>query len=174
MITWMVNNDREFMQGGATGATKPGVNTFPYLASPNTQLQTVTDSVDLSASADEVWALVGPFGGAWNPLIARMEVTGAGVGQLRTIETIDGKEIIERLEAIDNSQRLYRYTMISGIPSANYVGTLDVKPQGSGSSVQWRVQYRPDGQPDIVVKTVVSELLKAGLGSLERRFGARK
>jgi hypothetical protein len=174
MITWMVNNDREFMQGGATGATKPGVNTFPYLASPNTQLQTVTDGVDLSASADEVWALIGPFGGVWNPLISRMEVTGAGVGQLRTIETIDGKEIIERLEAIDNSQRLYRYTMISGIPSANYVGTLDVKPQGSGSSVQWRVQYRPDGQPDIVVKTVVAELLKAGLGSLERRFGARK
>jgi Polyketide cyclase / dehydrase and lipid transport/Domain of unknown function (DUF4331) len=174
MITWMVNNDREFMQGGATRATKPGVNTFPYLASPNTQLQTVTDSVDLSASPDHVWTLIGPFGGVWNPLIARMEVTGAGVGQLRTIETIDGKEIIERLEAIDNSQRLYRYTMISGIPAANYVGTLDVKPQGSGSSVQWRVQYRPDGQPDIVVKTVVAELLKAGLGSLERRFGARK
>ena len=51
MITWMVNNDREFMQGGATGATKPGVNTFPYLASPNTQIQTVADSVDLAASA---------------------------------------------------------------------------------------------------------------------------
>ena len=100
------------------------------------------------------------FGDVWHPLIARMEVTGAGVGQLRTIETIDGKEIIERLEAIDDSQRLYRYTMISGIPAANYVGTLDVKPKGSGNSVQWRVQFRPDGQPDIVVKTIVAELLK--------------
>ena len=29
MITWMVNNDREFMQGGATGATQPGSTTFP-------------------------------------------------------------------------------------------------------------------------------------------------
>ena len=29
MITWMVNNDREFLQGGATGATKPGLTTFP-------------------------------------------------------------------------------------------------------------------------------------------------
>ena len=49
MITWMVNNDREFLQGGATGATQPGGNLFPYLAPPNTQLQTVAESVDLSA-----------------------------------------------------------------------------------------------------------------------------
>ena len=32
MITWMVNNDKEFLQGGATGATQPGGNSFPYLA----------------------------------------------------------------------------------------------------------------------------------------------
>ena len=38
MITWMVNNDREFLQGGALSATKPGVKTFPYLASPNTRV----------------------------------------------------------------------------------------------------------------------------------------
>lgn len=174
MITWMVNNDRKFMQGGATSATKPGGNTFPYLASPNTQLQTVADSVDLSAASDQVWALIGPFGAMWNPLIARIQVTGAGVGQLRTIETIDGKEVIELLEAIDNSQGFYRYALISGIPASNYTGTLDVKPKGPGSSVEWRVQYRPDGQPDIVVKTVVSELLKAGLASLKQRFGAPK
>ncbi len=174
MITWMVNHDREFMQGGAMGATKPGGNSFPYQAPPNTQLQTVVDGVDLSASPDQVWSVIGMFGGMWNPLIARVQVTGAGIGQFRTIETIDGKEIIERLEAIDNSQRLYRYSMVSGIPAANYVGTIDVKPKGSGSSVEWRVQYRPDGQPDIVVKTVVSELLKTGLANLKSRFGAPK
>jgi hypothetical protein len=174
MITWMVNNDREFMQGGALGATKPGVNSFPYLASPNTQVQTAAESVDLSATPDQVWALVGPFGAMWNPLFAKVQVTGTGIGQLRTIEMIDGKEIIERLEAIDNSQRFYRYTMISGIQAADCAGTLDVKPKGSGSSVEWRVQYWADGQPDILVKTVISTLLKTGLESLKSRFGARK
>jgi hypothetical protein len=174
MITWMVNNDREFLQGGTTGATKPGVNSFPYLASPNTQLQTVADSVDLSSPPDQVWTLIGMFGGAWHPLIAKIQLTGTGIGQLRTIETIDGKQIIERLEAIDNSQRLYRYAMISGIPAVDYTGTLDVKPKGGGSSVEWRVQYWADGQPDIVVKTIVSTLLKTGLQSLKSRFGAPK
>jgi hypothetical protein len=174
MITWMVNNDREFLQGGATGATQPGRTTFPYEAPPNTQLQTVADSVDLSASPDQVWAVIGQFGGMWHPLIARVQLTGEGVGQLRTIETIDGKQIIERLEAMDNSQRLYRYTNVSGIGAVDYTGTLDVKPKGTGSSVEWRVQYLPDNQPDFIVKTIVSTLLKAGFEGLAKRFGAQK
>jgi hypothetical protein len=171
MLTWMVNNDREFLQGGATGATKPGVKTFPYLASPNTQLQIVAESVDLSATPEKVWALIGAFGDTWHPLIAKIKVTGTGIGQLRTIETIDGKQIIERLEASDNAQRSYKYTMISGIQAVDYTGTLDVKPKGTGSAVEWRVQYWADGQPDIIVKTVVSTLLKTGLESLKTRFG---
>ncbi len=174
MITWMVNNDKEFLQGGATGATQPGGKVFPYLAPPNAQLQTVADSVDLSAAPEQVWALIGAFGGMWHPLIAKIQLTGDGIGQLRTIETIDGKQIIERLEAIDNSKRYYRYTMISGIPAADYTGMLDVKQKGAGSSVEWRVQYLADGQPTLAIKTVVSELLKTGLGSLKSRFGGPK
>ena len=44
-------------------------------------------------------------------------MTGTGLGQLRMIETIDGKQIVERLEAIDNSARSYRYANIGGIPA---------------------------------------------------------
>lgn len=175
LLTWMVNHDQgAFLQGGATGATRPGTKVFPYMASPNMELQTVADSVAVSAPPDQVWALVGIFGGTWHPLIAKIQVTGAGIGQLRTIETIDGKQIVERLEAIDNDQRQYRYTMVSGVPASDYTGTLDVKPKGTGSTVTWRVQYRADGQPDIIVKTVVTTLLKTGLDSLKSRFGAPK
>jgi hypothetical protein len=110
----------------------------------------------------------------WHPLIAKVQLTGAGVGQLRTIETIDGKQIIERLEFTDNAQRLYRYTNVSGIGVVDYTGTLDVKPKGTGSSVGWRVQYLANGQPDFIVKTIVSTLLKTGLEGLQKRFGAAK
>jgi Polyketide cyclase / dehydrase and lipid transport/Domain of unknown function (DUF4331) len=174
MITWMVNNDREFLQGGATGATKPGVESFPYLASPNTALQTVVETVDLAATPDKVWALIGTFGGTWHPLIAKIQLMGTGIGQLRIIETMDGKQIIERLEAIDDPDRSYRYTNISGIPAVDYTGTLDVKVKGSGSSVEWRVQYWANGQPDIIVKTIITTLLKTGLESLKTRFGAAR
>jgi hypothetical protein len=175
LLTWLVNHDKgEFLQGGATGATQPGGKVFPYLAPPNGQLQIVADNVDLSAPPDRVWALIGQFGGTWHPLIARIELIGTGIGQLRRIETIDGKQIIERLEAADDSQRSYRYGGITGIQASNYTGTLSVKPKESGSSVEWRVQYLPDGQPDIVIKIIVSTLLKTGLASLKSRFDVTK
>jgi hypothetical protein len=172
MITWCVNNDREFLQGGSTNPSKPSTRTFPYGASPNTELQIVADKVDLAASADQVWTLVGPFGGMWHPLIARITLTGEGVGQLRTIETIDGKQIIERLEFIDGSRRLYRYTSVSGLGVVNYMGTFDVKARGSGSSVEWHVQFLADNQPTLIVKTIVASLMKTGFDALGKRFGA--
>jgi Polyketide cyclase / dehydrase and lipid transport/Domain of unknown function (DUF4331) len=175
LLTWLVNHDRgDFLQGGATGATQPGLKVFPYLAPPNAALQVVVDSVDLPAAPDRVWALIGQFGGTWHPLIADLQLIGTGVGQLRRIQTIDGKELVERLEAFDKTQRLYRYAMVSGIPAVDYTGTLGVKPKGTGSSVEWRVQYLADGQPDIVVKTIVATLLKTGLASLKSRFDSAK
>jgi hypothetical protein len=174
LLTWMVNRDREPLQGGTTKATKPGTNNFPYFATPNTELQTVADHVDLNASPDKVWALIGQFGGYWHPLIAKIRLIGTGIGELRVIETIDGKEIIERLDVIDDSSRFYRYTNIGGIPASNYAGTLEVKPNGAGSSVEWRAQYLANGQGDLIVRTIIGTLFKTGLASLKSRFDAAK
>jgi hypothetical protein len=171
LFTWLVNHDREFLQGGATGATKPGMTTFPYLAAPNSELQTVAQSVALDAEPDEVWSAIGSFDLSWHPRVAKVRLTGTGIGQLRTMETLDGKEIVERLEAIDNAKRSMRYTSIAGIAASHYTGTLEVKPKGRGSVAEWRVQYLADGQPDIVVKSIVSGLQKTGLESLTTRFG---
>jgi hypothetical protein len=172
LLTWMVNRDREYLEGGTTKATKPGTRTFPYFASPNTELQTVAESVELAAAPDRVWELIGQFGGTWHPLIANIRLMGAGVGELRVIETIDGKQIIERLDAIDNAARSYRYTSIGGIPASDCTGVLEVKPRGTGSSVEWRSQFLASGQGTLVVRTIVSTLLKTGLESLKPRFGA--
>src|SRR5262249_26204776 len=126
------------------------------------------------AAPDKVWELIGQFGGDWHPLIASIKLIGTGIGELRVIETIDGKQIIERLDAIDNTARSYRYTNISGIPASDYTGILGVKPNGTGSSVEWRAQYLGNGQGDIIVRTIVSTLFKTGLDSLKSRFGAAK
>jgi hypothetical protein len=171
LLTWLVNHDREFLQGGATGATKPAMTRFPFLATPNSELQTVAKSVALDADPDEVWSTIGSFDLSWHPRVARVRLTGTGIGQLRTMQTLDGKEIVERLEAIDNAKRSMTYSNIAGIAASHYTGTLEVKPQGRGSIAEWRVQYLANGQPDIVVKTIVSALQKTGLESLTARFG---
>jgi Polyketide cyclase / dehydrase and lipid transport/Domain of unknown function (DUF4331) len=174
LLTWLVNRDREFLQGGATGATKPGTKVFPYFATPNTELQTVAESVELAAAPDEVWSLIGEFGGAWHPLTARVSLTGTGIGQLRTIETLDGQEIVERLETIDNARRFFRYTNIAGMPVSNYTGTLEVKPKGSGCVADWRAQFLAKNKTDRAVKAMVSTLFKTGFESLKSRFGVAK
>src|SRR5262249_51267261 len=140
----------------------------------NTALQSVAESVDLAAAPDKVWALIGQFSPAWHPLAAQVQLTGSGIGQLRTIETVDGKQIVERLDAMDNAKRFYRYTNIRGIPASHYTGTLEVKPKGSGCTAAWRAQFLADDQATFIVKLMVSTLFKVGLDSLPARFGAMK
>jgi hypothetical protein len=171
LLTWLVNHDREFLQGGAMGATKPGLKAFPYFATPNREVQTVAGSIELAASPDEIWSVVGRFSLDWHPLVARSRVTGTGIGQLRRLETLDGKEIVERLEAIDDAKRVYRYALVAGVPASRYVGTIEVKPKGGGSVVAWRVDFLASNQPHIVVRTMVSALIEKGLGSLSARVG---
>jgi hypothetical protein len=172
LLTWLVNRDRQFLQGGATGATQPGMKVFPYFAPPNAELQTVAESVELAADPDTVWSLIGRFSIDWHPLVAKVSLAGTGIGQLRIIGTIDGKDIIERLDAIDDARRFYRYTLIAGTPASHYSGILEVRPEGSGSVATWSVEWLADNKPDIAVRTAVSTLLKTGLGSLKDHFGA--
>jgi len=172
LLTWLINHDREFLQGGATGATKPGMKVFPYFATPNAEIQVVADSVELAASPDDVWAVIGKFSLDWHPAVVRARLIGEGVGQLRRLETRDGREIVERLEEVDDTKRSYRYTLVSGVPASHYAGVIDVKPKGNGSLAEWRVEFMADNQPDIVVRTMVSTLVKTGLGSLKPRFAA--
>jgi Polyketide cyclase / dehydrase and lipid transport/Domain of unknown function (DUF4331) len=174
LLTWLVNHDRAFLQGGALGATKPGMTVFPYFATPNTELQAVSGSVELATVPDTVWSLIGPFDLGWHPLVAQVTLTGTGIGQLRAIETRDGRQIVERLEEIDNAKRFYRYALVAGVPASHYSGTLEVKPKGSGCVAEWRVQYLANNQPDIVVKDTISTLVKTGLESLKSRFGVAK
>jgi hypothetical protein len=96
---------------------------------------------------------------------------GEGLGQLRRIETRDSREIVERLADVDIANRSYRYTLVSGVAASHYVGVIDVKSKGSGSVVEWRVEYLANNQPDIAVRTMVSRLVETGLWSLKARFG---
>src|SRR5215813_9507320 len=135
LLTWLVNRDREFLQGGAAGATKPGMKTFPYFATPNTELQVVAESIDLEAAPDAVWSVFGQFNLEWHPAVAKVHLTGAGIGQLRNIQTRDGGHVIERLEDVDNAKRSYRYAMVAGMPASHYTGLIEVKPGADGGAV---------------------------------------
>ena len=147
LLTWMVNRDREFLRRRGRPRQRSLAPRISHTSPRRTPICRLwRRRVDLNAAPDKVWALIGAIRRrAGIPLIANIKLTGTGPGQLRVIETIDGKQIIERLDAIDNSSRFYRYASIAGLPASNYTGMLAVKPNGAGSSVEWRAQYLPNG-----------------------------
>ena len=108
----------------------------------------------------------------WHPLIAQHPPDGQRAsGSCARSRRIDGKVIIERLDATDKARRQYRYSGVAGMGASNYTGRCEVTPKGSGSTVTWRVQYLSDGQPTIIIRTIVATLQKVGLESLKKRFG---
>ena len=114
-----------------------------------------------------------PLNGAVDPLrsvIAFVEFVGTGLGQLRRLTTLVGKEVIERLEAIDEAKRWYRYALVAGVSASIYTGTIEVKPKGAGCVASWRVQFLAANQPDIAVRAMVAGLVNAGLENLKARF----
>ena len=174
LLTWLVNHDRKVLRGGAIGATKPGMKVFPYFATPNLELRTVADSVELAGAPDDVWSLIGSFGDTWHPAVARVSVTGTGIGQLRTIEMLDGQIVVERLEAVDDSRRVLCYSTIAGLPVSHFSGALEVHAKGKGCVVVWRAQFLASHRSNRAAQSLVSTLVSTGLAGLKARFGGER
>ena len=88
---------------------------------------TARAEIDIDRPADEVWAVVGDFGGIadWMPGIESCVVDGDD----RVLKTM-GMEIIERLERRDEEQRELVYAIVGGVPVVNHKATITVVPQG--------------------------------------------
>ena len=98
--------------------------------------------IDIARSADDVWKVVGDFGGlaGWMPGIETCTVEG----DLRTI-SMSGMEIGERLVRRDDAERVLVYSIASGpAPVDHHEATITVTPAGSGSHVTWAVDVEPE------------------------------
>jgi len=107
---------------------------------------TARAEIDIDRPADEVWAVVGDFGGIanWMPGIESCAVDGDD----RVIKTM-GMEVIERLERRDEERRELVYAIVGGVPVINHRATITVVPQGSKSHVTWDVEV-DDEMTDIL------------------------
>jgi carbon monoxide dehydrogenase subunit G len=119
--------------------------------------------IELQASPDAVWALVGDFGGIgkWMPGIESCVVDGDD-----RILKLMGLEITERLERRDDEDRTLTYRIVGGAPVANHEATIAVRPAGQGSNVTWDVEVVPDEMGAVLRDTYQQALaaLKAHLG----------
>ena len=65
-------------------------------------MATASATIDIPASADQVWQLIGGFNSLpdWLPFIPKSELSEGG--RVRSLQTADGAVVVERLQAFDN------------------------------------------------------------------------
>ena len=130
---------------------------------------------ELGAGVDEVWKLVGDFGGFIEAMGLPVELDGDGVGQTRKIVMGGGEPTVERLEARDDAAKMIVYSIVSGaLPVANYRSTMKLSDAGGGrTTLTWSSTFDPaEGSAPDEGSTVVTAIYKGGIAALQGRFGA--
>lgn len=154
---------------------------LPGGANAERPLLSVTETVDIDASPDEVWEQVGNFDGlaSWHPAIASSRVVAGEnnkAGAARELQIKDGPLVTDELVSIDDAQRAYIYRLVdSPLPLTDYLSTVTVKPRGEGSEVIWSVTFRrknaadvtPEDQSDQAAMELLSGVYRGGLDNLK-------
>ena len=128
----------------------------------------------VEASADAVWDLFRDFGGIqrFSAGIEKVEVTGSGIGAIRTITLPGGAALQERLEAFDDRGRKLQYAIVSGpIPVANYLATLEVKDEGKACRIDWSSHFEPKGISDEQGRAMIEGVYKGGIAGVKKALG---
>jgi len=118
--------------------------------------------VAVKASPDEVWKMVGDFGGIkeYFPGIesCRLEGDDRVIG-------LFGMEIRERLLARDDATRTLTYSVVEGVPIESHTATISVEPEGDGSHVIWAYNVTPDE-----MAPVFGDSYQSALASIQGSF----
>ena len=106
-----------------------------------------TAAIDIDVPADQVWKVVGDFGGiaGWMPGIETCRLEGEN----RIVETM-GMSIAERLVAKDDAGRSLTYSIADGAPVEHHQAIITVTPTGDASHVTWAVDATPDAMADLM------------------------
>lgn len=136
-------------------------------------MATASAFIDIPASADEVWQLIGGFNSLpdWLPFIAKSELSEGG--RVRSLETADGAGVVERLQAFDNAAKTYSYSIEQApFPATDYLATLRVEAQGQGARVTWSGRFTAKGVTDEEVEALFNGIYHGGLEALRANYPA--
>ena len=131
----------------------------------------------LAASPELLWNTIGGFNAlpGWHPAVSKSESTGETKGSTRTLSLVGGGSIVERLEEVSPTERVYRYSIVSGpLPVANYAAEIRVIDNKDGTStVEWSSEFEPKNvaEPDAV--KAIQGVYQAGFDNLRKMFGGK-
>jgi ribosome-associated toxin RatA of RatAB toxin-antitoxin module len=136
----------------------------------------VSSSTELPVPAKTVWDVIGNFNALpdWHPAVAKSQLEKQDGGTLRKLSLVGGGTIEEKLEQIDDKERRYTYSIVSGpLPVANYTATLKVRESqdGDGCTVEWSSEFEAKGAPEGDAVAAISGIYEAGFDNLKKIFG---
>ena len=149
--------------------------------------QKVTETVEINAPAEKVWAAIGDFQSInWHPAVEKTEGEGGNdEGAKRTITLNGGGQIFEELLSYDADGRLMKYMItkvdVKVLPVNNYSSWLSVEDLGGGKSkVTWKgAFYRgymnndpPEDLNDAAAIKAVKGVYRGGLDQLKKDLEA--
>jgi hypothetical protein len=148
--------------------------------------QKVTETVEINAPADKVWATIGNFQDmSWHPAVAKLEGAGGNdANATRTLTLTSGGTIEEKLLSTDPAKMIYKYEITKVdpkvLPVNNYSSNISVKGDGAKSVVEWKgAFYRgfmnndpPPELNDEASKKAVEGVYRAGLDALKKKLEA--
>ncbi len=122
-----------------------------------------------------LWDAIKQFGALadWNPLVRRVRTEGNAVGCTREIEFEGTGKFIERLEQLDDGNRVYTYSVIdSPLPIANCSVQVRVKDNGDGTStVEWTGNFDADPGDELTAVKTFQCLYQDALDGLDDVLG---
>ncbi|MGH8727449.1 MAG: SRPBCC family protein [Burkholderiales bacterium] len=155
---------------------------FPIVLWAAAKTLKVTETAEIAAPPDAVWAKVKDFNGlhTWHPAVKKAEIVEGEnnkKGAVRVLTLGDGGTIKEKLHTHNDKGKSFKYSIIEGVlPVSDYVSTVKVKPgNGGGSLVQWQGKFKrkdtgdkpAEGQDDKTAVDTITSVYKAGLESEE-------
>ena len=133
----------------------------------------VREEGEFGSSVDEVWKLVGDFGGFIEAAGIPVEVEGDGIGATRRMSIGDGP-MVERLEEYDDAARRLVYSIVSGpVPLVGYRSTMQLTAAGDGRThLTWVGTFEPaPGTTEEAAAAYVRAIYQGGIGIMQSRFG---
>lgn len=125
---------------------------------------------------DDLWSLIGDFGdmGRWSGRPPEGCVQeGEGIGALRTITLVDGRQIVDRLEA--QTPNSYSYSIVtSPLPFKSYRATMAVAPIDARSTrFTWSGEFESLGISDEEAIVFTKSMYAMGIGLMQKTLATR-
>jgi len=129
---------------------------------------------DVAAHPDIIWAAIKDFSSVaqWNPLVRNLAMHGSGVGSVRTVDLEGAGQFVERLDEVDDSERVYSYSVIdSPLPMSECSVEVRVKDNGDGTStVEWKGDFAAEKGDELRAVRTFQQLYQDALDRLQSRI----